>query len=135
VCAVLACRHDDQSVDAMVGECRQRVAFLLRIIVGDAQQHLVAERLQSCLYDFGHHLERGIGEIVYQKSHQSRLPGLESTRDWVGAVAELAGNTRQTLLGPLARQPATAERARRGADRNAGRLCHIFERDGHQSCR
>ncbi len=133
--AVLARGHDDQSVDTMVGKCRQRVAFELRIIAGDAQQHLVAERLQPRLHHLGHHLERCVGEIVDQQPHQPRLSGLESARDRIGTVAELARNARQALLGALARQSAAAQRARGCADRNAGRQCHIFERDAHQSRR
>ena len=119
----------------MIDQRGEGVALLLWIVAADAQQHLVTQRLQARLHHFGHHLERGVGEIVDEKRDQPRLPGLQAARDRVRPIAELARDARQALLRTLAGQARPGQCSGSSTDRNAGRLCHIFERDAHQTCR
>lgn len=114
--AILAGRHHDQSVDAVVDQRGEGIALLLRIVATDAQKHLITQRLEARLHHFGHHLERGVGEIVDEKCNESRLPGLEAPCDRVRPIAELACDAHQALLRALTGQAGSRQRSGSSAD-------------------
>jgi hypothetical protein len=127
-CAVLEARHQHPG-RAVQQLLTQQLLFLRRVVVGHADQGLVARRAQGALHGLEHVDEQRVGEHRDQQGDMVAVPRGEGACRRIGRVAE----ARRGRLHPRHQlridRTLSAQRARHGDRAHASRQGDIGERD------